>query len=105
MCINDGTSSTPIQGLKSRLSRALQERVELVEGWEKSSARVLVPTEEVVEMTAAVKKRRSERKFFPGYVLVEMELNDESTWHLVKETPRSDGFYRWQSRSTCANLS
>ena len=51
---------------------------------------VLVPSEEVVEMKAG-KKRRSERKFFPGYVLVEMEL-DESTWHLVKETPRVMGF-------------
>ena len=43
---------------------------------------VLVPTEEVVENVAG-KRRKSERKFFPGYVLVEMEMNDE-TWHLVK---------------------
>jgi transcriptional antiterminator NusG len=51
---------------------------------------VLVPTEEVVEIRAG-QKRKSERKFFPGYVLVEMELCDES-WHLVKETPRVMGF-------------
>jgi transcriptional antiterminator NusG len=51
---------------------------------------VLVPTEEVVEMRAG-QKRRSQRKFFPGYVLVEMDLNDD-TWHLVKETPRVMGF-------------
>ena len=51
---------------------------------------VLVPTEEVIEMRAG-KKRRSERKFYPGYVLVNMELNDE-TWHMVKETPRVMGF-------------
>jgi transcriptional antiterminator NusG len=51
---------------------------------------VLVPTEEVVEMRQG-QKRKSERKFFPGYVLVQMELADES-WHLVKETPRVMGF-------------
>jgi len=49
-----------------------------------------VPSEEVVEMRGG-KKRRSERKFFPGYVLVEMELDDD-TWHLIKETPRVMGF-------------
>jgi transcriptional antiterminator NusG len=51
---------------------------------------VLVPTEEVLEMRAG-QKRKSERKFFPGYVLVHMELNDD-TWHLVKDTPRVLGF-------------
>ncbi len=51
---------------------------------------ILVPTEEVVEMRGG-QKRRSERKFFPGYVLVNMEMNDD-TWHLVKETPRVLGF-------------
>ena len=50
----------------------------------------MVPTEEVVEMRAG-QTRRSERKFFPGYVLVQMELTDE-TWHLVKSTPRVMGF-------------
>jgi transcriptional antiterminator NusG len=49
-----------------------------------------VPTEEVVEMKEG-KKRSSERKFFPGYVLVEMDLDDE-TWHLVKEVPKVLGF-------------
>ena len=57
---------------------------------------VLVPTEEVMEMRGG-QKRRSERKFFPGYVLVQMELSDE-TWHLVKETPGT-GLYRWQGGS------
>ncbi len=51
---------------------------------------ILVPTEEVIEMRGG-QKRKSERKFFPGYVLVQMELTDE-TWHLVKETPRVMGF-------------
>ena len=69
--------------------RALQERIQLSNLGEKFGE-VIVPAEEVVEMKAG-KKRRSERKFFPGYVLVEMELDDE-TWHLVKETPRVMGF-------------
>lgn len=51
---------------------------------------ILVPTEEVIEIRGG-QKRKSERKFFPGYVLVQMELNDD-TWHLVKETPRVMGF-------------
>jgi transcriptional antiterminator NusG len=52
--------------------------------------KILVPTEEVVEMREGA-KRRSERKFFPGYVLVQMEMDDE-TWHLVKEVPKVLGF-------------
>jgi transcriptional antiterminator NusG len=51
---------------------------------------ILVPTEEVVEMRDG-QKRRSERKFFPGYVLVQMEMDDD-TWHLVKEVPKVLGF-------------
>ncbi len=51
---------------------------------------VLVPVEEVVEMRGG-QKRRSERRFFPGYVLVEMVLNDD-TWHLIQKTPRVLGF-------------
>lgn len=69
--------------------RALLERIQLSDFAEKFGE-VIVPSEEVVEMRAG-KKRRSERKFFPGYVLVEMELGDD-TWHLVKETPRVMGF-------------
>ena len=51
---------------------------------------ILIPTEEVVEMRDG-HKRKSERKFFPGYVLVQMEMNDE-TWHLVKDVPKVMGF-------------
>ena len=76
-------------GYEKQVMRALLERIEL-SGFQDKFGEVLVPSEEVVEMKAG-KKRRSERKFFPGYVLVEMEL-DESTWHLVKETPRVMGF-------------
>jgi len=67
--------------LEERISRAgLQERF----------GEILVPTEEVVEIREG-SKRRSERKFFPGYVLVQMEMDDE-TWHLVKEVPKVLGF-------------
>ena len=76
-------------GYEKAVKRALEERIQ-----ESSNAhcfgQVLVPVEEVVEMRGG-QKRRSERKFFPGYVLVEMILNDD-TWHLVKETPRVLGF-------------
>ena len=68
---------------------ALKERVERL-GLEKYFGEILIPTEEVVEMREG-QKRKSTRKFFPGYILVEMELNDDS-WHLVKNTPRVLGF-------------
>jgi transcription termination/antitermination protein NusG len=59
-------------------------------GLEQKFGEILVPTEEVVEMREGV-RRKSERKFFPGYVLVQMEMDDE-TWHLVKEVPKVLGF-------------
>jgi transcriptional antiterminator NusG len=76
-------------GYEKKVANALRERIELA-GMQEKFGEVLVPSEEVVEMRGG-KKRRSERKFFPGYVLVEMELGDDS-WHLVKETPRVMGF-------------
>ncbi|MFP6806069.1 MAG: transcription termination/antitermination protein NusG [Pseudomonadales bacterium] len=76
-------------GYEKKVMRAINERIEL-SGLEDYFGEVIVPSEEVVEMRAG-KKRQSERKFFPGYVLVEMELNDD-TWHMVKETPRVMGF-------------
>jgi transcriptional antiterminator NusG len=59
-------------------------------GLEDKFGEILVPTEEVVEMREG-QKRRSERKFFPGYVLVQMDMDDE-TWHLVKDVPKVLGF-------------
>ena len=59
-------------------------------GLENKFGEILVPTEEVVEMRDG-QRRKSERKFFPGYVLVQMEMDDE-TWHLVKEVPKVLGF-------------
>jgi len=76
-------------GYEKKVAGALKERIEL-HGMQDLFGEVLVPTEEVVEMRGG-QKRRSERKFFPGYVLVQMELNDDS-WHLVKDTPRVMGF-------------
>jgi transcriptional antiterminator NusG len=76
-------------GYEKKVQTVLRERINLA-GMQELFGEVLVPTEEVVEMRAG-QKRKSERKFFPGYVLVEMELNDDS-WHLVKETPRVMGF-------------
>ena len=76
-------------GFEKNVARSLAARIELSD-LQEHFGKVLVPTEEVVEMRAG-QKRRSERKFFPGYVLVEMDLNDD-TWHLVKETPRVMGF-------------
>ncbi|MYM65186.1 transcription termination/antitermination protein NusG [Pseudomaricurvus sp. HS19] len=76
-------------GYEKKVAAALKERVELA-GMQDLFGDILVPTEEVVEMRGG-QKRKSERKFFPGYVLVQMELTDE-TWHLVKETPRVMGF-------------
>jgi transcriptional antiterminator NusG len=76
-------------GYEKKVMLALGERIALRK-MEDYFDEVLVPTEEVVEMRGG-QKRKSERKFFPGYVLVHMELNDD-TWHLVKDTPRVMGF-------------
>ena len=72
-----------------RVSQTLKEHV-LREGLQDSFGEILVPTEEVVEMREG-QKRKSERKFYPGYVLVQMEMN-EQTWHLVKNVPKVLGF-------------
>lgn len=74
---------------ENQVKKALEERVKR-NGLDQFFGKILVPTEEVVEMRQG-QQRKSERKFFPGYVLVQMELNDE-TWHLVKEVPRVLGF-------------
>ena len=72
-----------------KVKSSLEERVKLM-GLEDKFGEILIPTEEVVEMKEGA-KRSTERKFFPGYVLVQMEMNDE-TWHLVKEVPKVLGF-------------
>ena len=72
-------------GYEKRVAQTLSENIK-IEGF----GEILVPTEEVVEMRAG-QKRKSERKFFPGYVLVQMDMNDAS-WHLVNSTERVMGF-------------
>jgi transcriptional antiterminator NusG len=76
-------------GFEGQVKRSLEDRIRL-RGMEEKFGEILVPTEEVVEMREG-QKRKSERKFFPGYVLVQMEMDDE-TWHLVKSVPKVMGF-------------
>ena len=76
-------------GMEKSVHKAMLERIERA-GLQDSFGQVLVPSEEVVESKGG-QKSISERRIFPGYVLVEMELTDE-TWHVIKNTPRVTGF-------------
>ena len=76
-------------GMERAVERNIQERVARA-GMQDKFGRILVPTEEVVEVRNG-QKRTTERKFFPGYVLVEMIMDDD-TWHLVKQTSKVTGF-------------
>jgi len=76
-------------GFEKSVQRALKERIARA-GMQDKFGEILVPVEEVVEMKGG-HKSVTERKFFPGYVLVQMEMNDD-TWHLVKSTPKVTGF-------------
>ena len=76
-------------GQEARAKKALLERAKSL-GFDEAFDEVLVPEESVVEMVGG-QKRTSKRKFFPGYIIVHMELNDE-TWHVVKGTPKITGF-------------
>ena len=76
-------------GFEKSVQRALTDRIKR-SGMSEQFGQILVPVEEVVEMKNGA-KAISERKFFPGYVLVEMEMSND-TWHLVRSTPRVTGF-------------
>lgn len=76
-------------GYENKVREALLERIERLEMSE-LFGEIMVPAEEVIELRGGT-ERKTQRKFFPGYVLVNMELNDHS-WHLVKDTPRVMGF-------------
>ena len=76
-------------GFEKSVQKALKERIERAE-MQHLFGKILVPVEEVVDIKNG-KRTLAERKFFPGYVLVEMEMNDD-TWHLVKSTPKVSGF-------------
>ena len=74
---------------ENKVKQGLEERIKR-DGLGQYFGKILVPTEEVVEMKMG-QQRKSDRKFFPGYVLVQMELTNE-TWHLVRDTPKVLGF-------------
>ncbi|HSB51674.1 MAG TPA: transcription termination/antitermination protein NusG [Dissulfurispiraceae bacterium] len=76
-------------GFEEKVKVSIEERVKLA-GLEEKVGQILIPTEKVVELKGK-KKRETDRKFYPGYILVEMDLDDE-TWHLVKTTLRVTGF-------------
>ncbi|MDY6910215.1 MAG: transcription termination/antitermination protein NusG [Thermodesulfobacteriota bacterium] len=76
-------------GFEHKVKAALEERVKSA-GKEALFGRILVPTEKVIEMVKG-ERRSSSRKFYPGYIVVQMELSDE-TWHLVRHTPKVTGF-------------
>ncbi|MEW6683454.1 MAG: transcription termination/antitermination protein NusG [Nitrospirota bacterium] len=76
-------------GFENRVKQAIEERAKSF-GLSDQIRKVMIPTEEVVEIREG-KRRMSTKKFFPGYVLVEMDMND-TTWQLVKNTPKVTGF-------------
>lgn len=76
-------------GYENKVRESLLDRIERL-GMKDAFGEIMVPAEEVIEMKGG-QERKTQRKFFPGYVLVNMELNDD-TWHLVRETPRVMGF-------------
>jgi len=78
-----------LSGYEQKAKAALEERIKALNKQE-FFGEILVPVEKVVELVKG-KKKTSSRKFFPGYILVQMELNDD-TWHVVKETPKVTGF-------------
>ena len=76
-------------GFEKKVAESIKEQAEK-KGWGNWVGEVLVPTETVVDVQKG-KKVESERKFFPGYVLIQMEMNDD-TWHMIKQTPKTTGF-------------
>ena len=84
-------------GFEKKVAAAIHEQA-VQKGLDERFEQILVPTEEVIEVKRGAKVS-SERKFFPGYVLVKMDLNDE-TWHLVKNTAKVTGFLGGRGRPT-----
>ena len=76
-------------GFEKKVEQSIREQAQ-IKGLAERFEQILVPSEQVVEMRRG-QKVSSDRKFFPGYVLVKMDMNDES-WHLVKNTPKVTGF-------------
>jgi transcriptional antiterminator NusG len=84
-------------GFESKVKKALEERISSSPHTDKFD-QVLVPTEQVVELVKG-RKKTSSRKFYPGYILVRMELNDE-TWHIVNDTAKVTGFLGERNKPT-----
>ena len=84
-------------GYENKVKAALEERI-ATSGNPEKFGEVLVPTEQVVELVKG-KRKTSSRKFYPGYILVKMELDDE-TWHIVKNTPKITGFLGGREKPT-----
>jgi len=76
-------------GFEEKVKQSIEDKVEK-KGLEEKISKILIPTERVIELRSG-KKKESDKKFYPGYILIEMDLNDE-TWHLVRSTPRVTGF-------------
>ena len=76
-------------GFEERVRQNLKQRVEAM-GMQDAFGEIRIPTETLVEMKGG-KRREIQRKFFPGYIIIEMEMSDEA-WHLVKNTPKVTGF-------------
>lgn len=76
-------------GFEEKVKQSIEDKAEK-KGLKDKITRILIPTEKVFELRSG-KKKESDRKFYPGYVLVEMDLDDE-TWHLVRSTPKVAGF-------------
>jgi len=103
--MTDYTSETPefawyvvhtYSGFENKARMALEERIKSL-GKQDWFGEILVPEEEVVERTKTGKTRQTKRRFYPGYILVEMVLDNE-TWHIVKNTPKVTGFVGGNSR-------
>jgi len=76
-------------GFEEKVKLSLEEKIDK-QNFRERISRILIPTERVIELRGG-KKKESDKKFYPGYILVEMELDDE-TWHLIRSTPRVTGF-------------
>ncbi len=85
-------------GFEERVKASLEKRMKQIPGASDFISQIVIPTEQVAEIKGG-KKKISQRKFFPGYVLVEMELNDKS-WYFIKRTPGVTGFVGPRSRPT-----
>ena len=84
-------------GFENKVKESLRERM-TAEGWGDMISDIMVPSEEIVELKKG-KRKVSERKIFPGYILVKMQLSDE-TWHIVRDTPKITGFVGGRTRPT-----